>query len=73
MRKGRSDAREYITRRENESHTDMKLSILTGTNFEEFDLSFTASVSRKNDLIEIQLDYLLMPYAVGYYNVAWNS
>ena len=51
----------------------MKVSILTGTNFEEFDLAFTAAVSRKNDLIEIQLDYLLMPYAVGYYNVAWNS
>ena len=50
----------------------MKVPTLTGTNFEEFYLAFTATVSRQNSLIGIPLDYLLMPYAVGNYDAAWN-
>ena len=51
----------------------MKVPTLTGTNFEELDLVFTASVRKHNDLIGIQLDCLLRPDAVGNYNLAWNT
>ena len=44
MRKDRSDAKEYLNMRENQSHSYMKLPTLTGTNFEEFDLAFTSEV-----------------------------
>ena len=51
----------------------MKVPTLTGANFEEFDLDFTAAVRRKNYLIEIPLNYLLRPYSVGNYSASWKS
>ena len=51
----------------------MKLPTLTGTNFEEFDIGFTAAVRRQNAIIGISLDYLLGPDAVGNYNAPWNT
>ena len=48
----------------------MKVPTLTGINFEEFDLDYTAAVRRQNYLIGIQLDYFLRPDAVGNYDVA---
>ena len=50
----------------------MKVPTLTGTNFEEFDLAFTATFRRQNALIVILLDYLLRPDAIVNYNAAWN-
>ena len=73
MRKNRDDTKEYLKIRENQSHPDMKVLTLTGTNFEEFDLAFTAAVRRQNDLVGISLDYLLSPDVVGNYNAAWNN
>ena len=51
--------------RESQSHPDMKVPMLTGTNAEEFDLAFTAAVRRQNALIVIPLDYLLRTDAIG--------
>ena len=34
MRKNRDDAKEYLKRRENQYHPDMKVPMITGTNFE---------------------------------------
>ena len=48
MRKNRDDAKEYIKRIESQSHSDMKVPTLTGTNIEEFDLDFTSVVRRHN-------------------------
>ena len=47
--------------------------MLTCTNIEEFYLDFKDAVRRKNDLIGIPLDYLIILYAVGNYNEDWNS
>ena len=46
MRKNRADAKEYMKRIESQSHPDMKVPTLTGTNIEEFDLAFTHGNSR---------------------------
>ena len=46
----------------------MKVPMLTGTDFEEFGLAFSAAVRRQNALIGILLDYLLRPDAVGNYD-----
>ena len=51
----------------------MKVSTLTGTNVEDFDLAFTATVRRQNALIGIPLDYLKWSDTVGNYNLAWNT
>ena len=51
----------------------MKVYTLTGTNFEEFDIAFTASVRMQNSLIGIPLYYLLRPDAVINYNADWNK
>ena len=64
------DAREYLNRREIQSHPDTKVTTLTGTNFEEIDLAFTSAVRRLNDFIVIPLDYLFRPDVVGNYGVA---
>ena len=45
-----------LRRRENQSCYDMKVPMITGTNFEDFDLAFAAAVRRHNSLIEIPLD-----------------
>ena len=37
MRKNRADTKEHLKRRQIQSNTDMKVTTLTGTNFEEFD------------------------------------
>ena len=50
----------------------MKVPTLTGTNFEEYGLAFTATVRRKNDLIKIPLDYFIGSDAVVNYDAAWN-
>ena len=71
--KNRSDTKEYLNSRENQYHPYMKVPTLTGTNFEYFDLDFTAVVRIQNDLIGIPLDYLIILYAVGNYNEDWNS
>ena len=68
----RNEAREYLKRRERQSHPDMKVPMLTGANFKEFDLAFIVTVRRKNALIVILLDYLFRPYEVGNYDAAWN-
>ena len=47
--------------------------MLTGTNFESSDLSFTAAVRSQNALIGIPLDYLLRSDVVNNYNYAWNN
>ena len=73
MRKNRDDTKEYLTMRENQSHPDMKVPTITGTNFEEFDLAFTAIVRRQNTLIGIPLDYIFRLYAVVNYNAALNN
>ena len=73
MRKNRADAKEYLNMRESQSHPDLKVPMLTGTNVEEFDLAFTASVRRQNALIGIPLDYLLRTDAIGNYDADWNS
>ena len=49
MRNNRAAAKEYLTRIESQSHPDIKLPTLTVTNFEWFDLSFTAAFRRYND------------------------
>ena len=46
MRKNRADEKDYLKRQEIQSHPDMKLPTLIGTNFEEFDLAFTDAVRR---------------------------
>ena len=51
----------------------MKVSMLTGDNFEEFGLAFAATVRRNNSLIGIVLDCLFRPDAVGNYNESWNN
>ena len=50
----------------------MRVPTLTGTNFEEFDISFKAAVSIQNALIRIPLDCLLSTDTVGNYNAACN-
>ena len=55
MSKNRSDEKEYLKRRENQYHPDTKVPTLTCTNFEEFNLAFTAAVRRQNDIIVIPL------------------
>ena len=50
-RKNRFNAKECLKRIENQYHTDMKVPMLIGTNFEEFDIDFIAAVRRKNYLI----------------------
>ena len=50
----------------------MKVTTLTGSNFEEFVLFFTAAVRRLDFLIGIPLNYLLRPYADGNYNAPLN-
>ena len=70
MRKNRADAKEYLNMRESQSHPDMKVPMLTGTNVEEFDLSFTAAVRRQNALIGIPLNYLLRTDAIRNYDAA---
>ena len=52
---------------------DMKVPTLAGINFEEYDLAFTASVSRNNDLIGNLWDWLLKPDSDGNFNASWNS
>ena len=47
--------------------------MLTGTNFESSDLSFTAVVRSQNALIGIPLDYLHRSDAVGKYTLVWNN
>ena len=64
MRKNRVYGKEYLNSRENKYNPDMKVPTLTSTNFEEFDLSFTAAARRQNALIGIPWYYLLRPYAV---------
>ena len=56
MRNNRDETKEYLKRRDNQSHPDMKLPTLTGANFEEFDLAFTATARIYNSLIGIPLD-----------------
>ena len=73
MRNNRADAKEYLKRRESQSHLDMKVLTLTGTNFEEFDLDFTATVRRLNASVGIPVYYLLRLDTVGNYDAAWNS
>ena len=70
MRKNRDYTREYLKRRDNQSHPDMKVPTLTGINFEEFDLSFTAADRIKNTLTVIPLDNLFRTDLVGNYNLA---
>ena len=70
MRNNRYYTKEYLKRRDNQSHTDMKVPTLTGINFEEFDLSFTAADSIQNTLIVIPLDNLFRTDLVGNYNLA---
>ena len=72
MRKNRSDAKEYLKRIENQSHTDMKVPTLTGTSFEELDLDFTSTLRIQNHVIVIPLDCLLRPDAVLNYNANCN-
>ena len=55
IRKNRYYEKYYLKRRENQSHHDMKVPTLTGTNFEEINLDFTAAVRRKNNPIGIPL------------------
>ena len=50
----------------------MKVPRLTGNNFEEFDIDFTAVVRRHNTIIGILFNYLLIPDMVVNYNMAWN-
>ena len=59
-----------LRRRENQSCYDMKVPMITGTNFEESYLAFTSKVMRHNALIGIPLDYLLRSDGVENYNVA---
>ena len=70
MRKNRYYTREYLKRRDNQSHTDMKVPTLTGIIFEEFDLSFTAADRIQNNLIIIPLDNLFRIDSVANYNLA---
>ena len=70
MRKKRTYTKEYLKRRDNQSHHDIKVPMLTGTNFEESDIDFTAAVRRHNALIGIPLYCLLRTDAVVNYNVA---
>ena len=51
----------------------MKVPTLTGMNFEEFDLAFTAAVRKHNALSGIPLYYLLIPDVVENYDATWNS
>ena len=55
MRKNMDNSNEYLNRKENQYHTDMKIPTLMGTNFEEFGLVFKATVRRQNSLIGIPL------------------
>ena len=55
MRKNRDDAKEYQKSRYKQSHPNIKVPTLTGTNIEEFYLAFTATVRRQNALTVIPL------------------
>ena len=50
-RNNMADGKEYLKRRDNQSHPDMKVHTLIDTNYKESDLAFTAAVRRYNSLI----------------------
>ena len=72
-KKNMADTEEYIKRIENQSHPDMKVPTLTGTNVQGFDPTFTAAVRRQNCLIVILLNCLPRTDAFGSYNTDWNT
>ena len=51
----------------------MNVTTLIFTNFEEFDLDFTATFRRHNVIIGISLDNIPSPDAVSNYNVVLNT
>ena len=51
LRNNRADEKEYLNRRENQSHPDMKVPILTGSNFGEFNLVFDLVHTKKSPLL----------------------
>ena len=73
MRSNRNKALEMIEIRKNQSYPDMVVPQLTSTNFEEFDLAFTAAARRQFGLAGISLDYLLRKEDVGNYNAQWET
>ena len=72
-RKNRADAKGHEKMRKAQSHPEMEVPKLTPTNWDEFDLAFTAAVRRQNAIIGIPLDYLLRPSDVGNYQGAWAT
>ena len=64
-RKNRAYEKEYLKSRQNQSHPDTKVHMLTCTNIEEFYLDFTAAARRQNNLIGIPLNYLSRKDAAG--------
>ena len=73
MSKDKADTEEYLKSRDSQSNLDVKVTTLTGTNIEEFDLAFTSAFRRHNSIIGITLDYLLSTDEVRSYNVSCNS